>query len=119
MILRLLIELRQEFGPVAWDIAGIGLLLGAARCATGDIDENDRQLATAESIGKAAGVIDHRIEGMRCRQARDSLLQIDDDKRRVGIEHGYGHERSYILRTKPRYFSTKRRMILPAANNAT
>ncbi len=63
--------------------------------AARDVHEHDRQTAFAERVGQRARPAHDVAQRVNDGQAREALLQVDDDQGGVRIEPGECHERSF------------------------
>ncbi|KWO42472.1 hypothetical protein WT97_02280 [Burkholderia sp. MSMB1459WGS] len=57
VILRLLIQLWKQVGPIRWELVPSMALLRSARRYTDDIDQNHRKAMSTKDLGKTTSIL--------------------------------------------------------------
>ena len=95
MVLWLLVQLGDEVGPTRLEVTRSAWLLCPTRRTGGDIDENDGQAVLAKGCDQPDDLFHYTIHRVHGGERDNTLLEIDNDERGLGVEGSYGHGRFF------------------------
>ena len=90
-IIRLLVHLRDDVGPVRRRSERRTADVSAAGRDARHVDQHDWEAVPAEGRGQVRRPLDGVIDGGHPGHGRDSLLRVDHDQRGLGVQGGQGH----------------------------